>query len=72
MEDIRSLEITLLVDMLSRYTDSYTQMVKMGATQEEFEKCDLIIRAIQSEISSRKMTASNTSTTDPGIVLRAE
>ena len=72
MEGIRSLETSSLLDMLVQYTASYTEMLKIGATQEEYEKCNLTIKAIQTEIISRKMTASNTSTTDPNIILSAE
>jgi hypothetical protein len=72
MESIRSLETSLLLDMLVQYTTSYTEMLKMGTTQEEYEKCNLTIKAIQAEIIFRKMTASNTSMTDPNIMLSAE
>jgi hypothetical protein len=72
MKSLRSLEFSVLVDMLATQTDKYLKMQSDGASEEEFAKCALSIKAIQSEIDSRKQTSSNTSTTDPKIILPEE
>ncbi len=69
MHLLRSLETTILVDLLATHTDNYTRMLSEGASEEDFAWCSLTIKAIQSEIESRKRTKANTSTTDPSIIL---
>jgi hypothetical protein len=69
MQELRSLETAALVELLATQTQNYTKMLSEGCTEEDFAKCSLVIRAIQSEIELRKRTSANTSTTDPGIVI---
>lgn len=54
MEELHSLEISQLVDLLARYTADYTKMMTEGTTEEDYTKCDLTIKALQSEIEARK------------------
>ena len=72
MESLRNLEMTVLVDMLATYTEKYLKMQSDGGAEEEFAKCSLTVKAIQNEIDSRKQTLSNTSITDPDIILPEE
>ena len=65
MQEIRSLELSVLVDLLATQTEKYTRMLSEGTTQEEFARCSLTIKAIQSELDFRKQTTSNKSATDP-------
>ena len=69
MQELRSLETSDLVDLLANQTEKYTRRLREGISQEEFARCILMIKAIQTELDSRKQTAANTSTTDPNIIL---
>ena len=69
MQEFQSLETSILVDMLASLTADYTKMLSEGAPAEEFEKCNLNLRALQAEIDLRKKTSANTDTTDPNIIL---
>jgi hypothetical protein len=68
MLELRSLETAALVELLATQTQKYTKMLSEGCSEEDFAKCSLVIRAIQSEIELRKRTSANTSTTDSNIV----
>ena len=61
--------MAVLVDMLVTQTEKYTKILSEGTSQEDFARCSLTIRAIQSELDFRKQTTANTSTTDPQILL---
>ena len=52
--ELRSLDTSRLMDMLVKYTLDYTKMLNEGATQNEYLKCKLAIKAIQSEIELRQ------------------
>ena len=54
MEDLRLLETGQLMDLLVKYTTDYTKMMSDGTTEDEYSKCNLIIKALQTEIESRK------------------
>ena len=54
MEHLHTLDIEQLVDILSTQTALYVQMHAEGASQAEFQRCKLLIHAVQDEISSRK------------------
>ena len=69
MLELQKMETSVLVDMLASHTTDYTRMLTEGASDEEYAKCNLTIRAIQQEIDSRKQTEANTNITDPAIVL---
>ena len=68
MQKLHTLETDVLVDMLAAQTEDYTRMRKEGISEKDFAKCCLSIRAIQSEIDSRKQTEANTST-DSHVIL---
>lgn len=53
MENLYTLSKDDLVDLLSNQTASYSKMQSEGALAEEFQKCILLIKAIQAEITSR-------------------
>ena len=52
-DDLSHIELSDLLDMLSRYTDRYMKMLSEGATKEEFEQCRETIIDIQTEIQAR-------------------
>jgi len=54
MENLHSLSIEQLVDILSTQTTLYVQMHVEGANRPAVEKCWLTIRAVQAEIKSRR------------------
>jgi len=58
MEELRTLDTSQLIDMLSKYTTVYTKMLAEGTTEEEYTKRKLAIKALQAEIESRKKTGS--------------
>jgi hypothetical protein len=54
MENLHSLTIDELVDVLSTQTTLYVKMHVEGATRTEFEKCWLMMKAVQAEIKARQ------------------
>jgi len=54
MQELRNLETSQLVDLLAQHTADYTKMMSEGTTEEEYSKCNLIIKALQTEIEERK------------------
>jgi hypothetical protein len=56
MEDLRTIDISTLIDMLSKHTADYTKMFTQGATEEEYLRCNTIIKALQKEIEFRKQS----------------
>lgn len=68
MENLHLLEMSVLVDILAQHTTNYTRMLSQGAPDQEFDKCKLAIRAIQTEIEFRKQTPGNTTISDPDII----
>jgi hypothetical protein len=66
MENLSSLEISTLVDLLAAKTQKYTQMQSEGGDPLEFETCKLAIAALQKEIEIRKQAFnSSASITSP-------
>ena len=53
MLDIRNLETSQLVDLLARQTEIYLKMSSQGTTEEEYIKCNLLIKALQKELDYR-------------------
>jgi hypothetical protein len=66
-EPLHKLELSALVDMLANRTAEYTRLLKEGGKDEDFNVCKTTITMLQSEIESRKQTASNTTLTNPDI-----
>ena len=53
MQDLRNLETSQLIDLLAQHTADYTKMMIEGTTEEEYAKCNLTIKALQTEIEVR-------------------
>ena len=43
-----------LLDLLAQYTSEYTKMLSERTSNEEYEKCKILIKAIQAEIDLRR------------------
>lgn len=54
MQALRTLETSVLMDMLSKYTIIYTRMLTDGSSQEEYLKYKEAIKAIQLELELRE------------------
>ena len=57
MQELHSLETTQLIDLLAQHTSDYTRMITNNITGDEYEKCKLVIKALQAEIEFRRNTA---------------
>ena len=62
MKELRNLETSQLVDLLARHTADYTKIMSEGTTEDEYTKCNLIIKALQAEIASRKTNTTGSET----------
>lgn len=54
MEELNALDNTQLIDLLAKYTSDYTKMISKNMMGDDYEKCKLLIKAIQTEIDARK------------------
>ena len=54
MQTLPTLETSVLMDMLSKYTIVYTRMLTDGSPQEEYLKYKEAIKAIQVELELRQ------------------
>ena len=54
MDNLKSLNIDELVDLLSEQTSLYVKMHTEDASENEFHKCRLLLQAVQAEIKSRE------------------
>jgi len=61
MQELNALDNSQLMDLLAKYTSDYTKMLADGSFNDEYEKCKLAIKAIHTEIDSRKNIVSNAS-----------
>ena len=68
MQEFLNLDNSQLIDLLAKHTSDYTQMMSEGTTEEEYLKCSLIIKAIQSEIESRKINDKTNITPPPDFI----
>ena len=69
MQDLRSIETNVLIDMLATHTALYLKLGDGDGSETEYAKCILTIRALQTEIETRKLTGANSSNSDPNIVI---
>jgi hypothetical protein len=63
MENLNTMEMSALLDLLAEQTVKYSQMMSEGTTDGEYEKCRQVIDAIQKEIVDRKLSFKDNSTT---------
>ena len=63
MENLQSLEMSALVDLLAQHTADYTRMLTEGGDHQEFEQCKTTIALLQKEIVIRKQDFTDNSTT---------
>jgi hypothetical protein len=61
MQELRTLDNTQLIDLLAQYTSDYTKMISENMMGDDYEKCKLTIKAIQTEIDVRKTNGGNIS-----------
>ena len=61
MQELRTLDNTQLIDLLAQYTSDYTKMISENMMGDDYEKCKLTIKAIQTEIDVRKTNGGNVS-----------
>ena len=54
MHELSSLDNSQLMDLLAKYTSEYTKMFTDNNMGDNYEKCKLTIKAIQTEIEIRK------------------
>jgi len=62
MQELRNLETSQLVDLLSQYTADYTRRMSEGTTEDEYAKLKLTIKALQTEIDIRKNSSKGSDT----------
>ena len=64
MENLQSLGLATIVDLLARHTEKYSHILKNGGDKLEFESSKMMIEKLQNEIKFRKETfQDNTITT---------
>ena len=61
MHELHSLDNSQLMDLLARHTSDYTKMITDNNMGDDYEKCKLTIKAIQTEIDVRKTNGGNVS-----------
>jgi len=61
MQELRTLDNTQLIDLLAQRTSEYTKMIAENMMGDDYEKCKLAIKAIQTEIDVRKTNGGNVS-----------
>jgi hypothetical protein len=61
MQELHTLDNTRLIDLLAQYTSDYTKMISENMMGDDYEKCKLTIKAIQTEIEVRKTNGGNVS-----------
>ena len=54
MHELHSLDNSQLMDLLAMHTSEYTKMITDNNMGDDYERCKLIIKAIQAEIDIRK------------------
>ena len=54
MHELHSLDNSQLMDLLAMHTSEYTKMITGNIMGDDYEKCKLTIKAIQTEIEIRK------------------
>ena len=52
--ELQKMNNSQLLDLLAQYTSEYTKMLSERTSNEDYEKCKMLIKAIQAEIDLRK------------------
>lgn len=60
MQDLRSIETNILLDMLASQTTEYLRLADEVGNETEYAKCFLTLRAIQSELEARQKASTTT------------
>ncbi|PWV51694.1 hypothetical protein [Chitinophaga sp. S165] len=60
MDDLKSMSIESLLDLLATYTTEFTHIRRSGGTKEEYDKCKMLITLLTAEIAIRKQQGGNT------------
>lgn len=60
MEEFKNLPTEQLLELISQYTGDYTRMIREGATDDEYIKCERFLILLQEEIRFRSPNISNT------------
>ena len=68
MEELHALQVSELMDLLAKHTSDYTRMMSEGTSHEEYEKCNITIKALHAEIESRKVNSSTNITPPPDFI----
>ena len=67
--ELSSMGNSELMDLLAKYTSDYTRMMSEGTSKEDYEKCNMTIKALQAEIELRKSNDSTDITTPPDFIV---
>lgn len=57
MQELKELELSVLIDMLAQCTDRYMNILSEGGSMEEFKTCKSIIEFLQKEIELKRNAA---------------
>ena len=68
MQELQSLQMAELMDLLAEYTAKHTKLFAEKNLGDEYEKIKLTIKALQEEIDSRKHNDSTHMTPPPDFV----
>jgi len=71
LEDLKTLETSVLVDMLAQRTKEYTEML-FSDHRDMLDDYESTITKIQEIINSRRQTSANTSVSDANINFSSE
>ena len=54
MQDLKSLSVPELIDMLAEQTSNYMKILNKGATKEQLQNCREVMTEIQLEIETKR------------------
>jgi hypothetical protein len=53
-EELKKLDLTALVDLLAKQTNTYMLMLRNGGPKEEYRQCKELIKLLTKEIEGRR------------------
>lgn len=68
MQELRSIDTSTLLDMLTAKTAEYLKLNDEPGKEVEFAKCYLTLRALQAELEIRQQKKPHQSSTDPSSI----